>query len=106
MSVLDTLISWQATASSRSVISFLCCMARPGVALVPDIFLADAAVSVGAHKTAHIFCCSAEVRYFYDCYRMSIRLNALNIAGDMKYDLDNCACRSGEDVGEHAEVDA
>src|SRR5215471_3708455 len=30
---------------------------------------------------------------------------ALNIAGDMKYDLDNCACRNGEDVGEHTEVD-
>jgi hypothetical protein len=36
---------------------------------------------------------------------MSTGLKALNIAGDMKYDLDNAVRRNGEGVGNHTEVD-
>jgi hypothetical protein len=40
-----------------------------------------------------------------DCYQMSSGLKTLSIAGEMKYGLDNGACRNGEGTGDHIEVD-
>ena len=37
-------------------------------------------------------------RIVYGRYRMSSGAKALNVASDMKYELDNGACRNGEGV--------